>query len=210
MYKVLDDHKFLDLLEEDTKAMLLDKGRIRTFENGALIHNSGDTAEYMGVILEGQVSFSRTDAAGNSLQYLQIGVGESYGLIALMTGGTRTHDANAVGNARVLFISRPLLLQMMDESKSIRMLVLSTLSKRLAIALETLQDERTLSLKGRLKKRLRENADKEGVVNFTQSQMAEYLSVSRNSVGTALKALEREKYLKIQYGKIFLLSVNDV
>lgn len=208
MYKVLDDHSFLDLLEEETKAMLHEKGRIRTFENGALIHNSGDAADHMGVILEGQISFSRTDAAGNSLQYVQIGAGESYGLIALMTGRTRTHDANAVGNVRLLFVSKPLLLQMMDESKSIRMLVLQTLSKRLAIALDTLQDERTLSLKDRLKKRLKENADQEGVVNFTQSQMAEYLSVSRNSIGTAMKALEREKYLKIQYGKIFLLGVN--
>lgn len=209
MYKVLDNHNFLDLLDDETKFMLIDRGRIRTLETGAMLHTAGDFVDHMTIILEGRVSFSRLDASGNTLQYLLLGKGESFGLVALMTGRGRTHDAHAISNVRLLYIRKSLLLQMMDEFKSIRMLVLQTLSKQLSIALETLQDERTLSLKDRLKKRLRENADSDGVVHFTQTQIAEYLSVSRNSVGTALKALEAEKFIKIQYGKVFLNPSQD-
>ncbi len=202
MRSELDDGTLFHELDAASRERALTLGRVRSYEHQACIHNKDEPADSAVIVLEGQVELTLTDSDGNISSYIAIHPGQLFGFISLFTLNRRRNDAYARGKTTLLYLDRNVLDQLIDELPSVRHYVVNVLASKLALALETISDDRTLKVKPRLAKRLLENVRSDGVVPLTQQQLAEYMSVSRYAVGKALGELQADGLLDICYGKV--------
>jgi len=87
----------LDMLGTPERNWLAQIGQRRNFADGELIHNRGDVADAMGIVIKGQVKLVRLGANGAQTFVSMVREGQHFGDILLLGSFRRSHDAFAVG-----------------------------------------------------------------------------------------------------------------
>ena len=114
----MDETAIMRFLKENTRlfsefsesqlAELLQGSTIRTYEENEGIIECGEESRFLGVILEGQVEASVTDNRGERIKLMNLGPGETIGLISLMTGELNPSDIIGTGPSKVLIVPQTL------------------------------------------------------------------------------------------------------
>jgi len=86
-------------------ATLVSLAEEKAYAADELIIREGGPGESMFVVLSGEVVVFR-DAQGKRIEFTRMGVGESFGELALMDDGPRSASVAAVGPTRVLRITQ--------------------------------------------------------------------------------------------------------
>ena len=118
-------------------------------------------------------------------------------------------QAIASGEARLISIDRPLLRELMADDIGWAELLLRSLSRQLAGALDLIDGERQLSTVDRLAKLLQvmaRDSDTGDVVRASQQQLADLLGVSRVTLGAALRELAARGTIKRGYRQVQMLN----
>jgi CRP-like cAMP-binding protein len=184
------------------------RARVRDFAAGQFVQHQGDPGDAFWAVIEGHVTIGRYAADGGFTHFAVLGAGDLFGELAFFTGVPRQVDALAEGPARLVAIDRPLLRQLMATDVGWAELLLRSLSRQLAMALDTIDAERRLSTAERLRALLgamaKDSADGDRVT-ATQQQLADLLGVSRVTLGAALRVLTETGDVERGYGHIRLL-----
>ncbi|PQM28055.1 hypothetical protein CVO77_05920 [Sphingopyxis lindanitolerans] len=144
---------------------------------------------------------------GGFTAFAVLGPGDLFGELAFFTGVPRQVDALASGAARLVAIDRPLLRRLMAADIGWAELLLRSLGRQLAGALDIIDAERRLGSADRLLRLLRMMAadGPDGAsVRATQQQLADLLGVSRVTLGAALRELAARGLIETGYGRIRL------
>lgn len=190
-------------------AQLAARARAREFSDGQFVQHQGDPGDAFWAVVSGHVTIGRYAADGAFTNFGVLGPGDLFGELAFFTGVPRQVDALASGAAQLVAIDRPLLRQLMAADVGWAELLLRSLSRQLAMALDTIDAERRLSTPERLIGLLRamaadsESGDR---VTATQQQLADLLGVSRVTLGAALRQLTSQGLVARGYGHIRLLG----
>ncbi len=83
---------------------LANGSRVEAFEPGDVIANAGDEVHFLGVILDGILAASASTATGKKQELGNLGRGETFGELALMSGDALVADVVAVERSRVMFL----------------------------------------------------------------------------------------------------------
>jgi CRP/FNR family transcriptional regulator, cyclic AMP receptor protein len=164
-------------------------GTTRKYAAGARIHSTGDPADALSIVKSGRVSMWRTGATGEDSMAVVFSSGDCFGLFPLLMDQPRCNNAQAIENSQLIQVGASRVWEMIDDSPDVRRQVIGFLSSRLARVLDMLDDERRLPLAERLAKRMIDCMAPNGLVSLSQSQLAQQMGVSRNTVGTALKKM---------------------
>jgi signal transduction histidine kinase len=105
----MTDHGFLSIFEPSAAARLLEHGRIMEFEDGSVIFREKDPADALFVVLQGQVSLT-TSAAGRQEYIAMAGEDECFGEFGVLDGESRSAEATAIGDVRLLRIPRDVFI----------------------------------------------------------------------------------------------------
>jgi CRP-like cAMP-binding protein len=205
-FHLAPESNFLAGLPSEMKAKFLRASHMRDCKAGVLIHQSGQDSGSMSIIRSGTVRMSNLGIDGAQVTIADLGPGESFGLMPLLSGRSRTHDAHAITDVRLLELNRPSLKRLMDEAPDLRDWVISQLADRLMRALEAVEDERRLPLKNRLAKLILQKAQGSKSVRTTQSALADELGASRYGVGLGLKELADNGLVQTAYGAVLILD----
>lgn len=181
-------------------------GRVRHFDKGQIIQHQGDAGQLIWAVIEGHVSISRFSEDGGQTVFAVVGAGDLFGELAFFTGIPRQVSAIATGPAALVPIDRALLRQLMLDDVGWAELLLRSLSRQLAVALDIIDRERRLPMADRIYHLLADmRADRgDDRVRVTQQQLADLLGVSRVTAAAALAALERAGRIERGYGWIRL------
>jgi acetate kinase len=95
----LFEHFPADQVEE-----IVIKSRLATFEGNEAIIETGDESRFMGVVISGQAEVSTTDNTGSRSVIAQLGPGDVFGVISLLTGDRIAADVIAGNRCFVLII----------------------------------------------------------------------------------------------------------
>ncbi|GJL95995.1 MAG: hypothetical protein DHS20C05_24000 [Hyphococcus sp.] len=194
-----------DLLSEPLRAQLSSVANHVRYHDGKLIHSRGEVKPGLSIIQTGAVRFANPGIDGAYATTSTLGAGHCFGEATLFARLPRTYDAIAVGDTVIEQITKPKFDRLfVAEPELARALLIST-TRRLYGALEFLDDLRNLPLDVRTAKLLASMlaaSRKEGVVQCTQTDLAFTLGVTRVSVGTALRKLQKEGILTLHYGRI--------
>lgn len=185
-------------------ASLCAEGRIAFHNDGDCIHHRGDPTLFATFVLEGAVRLSTVGVDGRRLISGRLTRGECFAIYQLFAGAPRTHDAHAEGAVQVVTLSLPMLRDLMAREPALSEFLVLYHARRLVRTMETLEDERRLSLRVRLAKRILAGCRQEEPLRRSQSDLADELGVSRYAVGTALADLSRRGLVDVAFCKIQL------
>lgn len=195
----------LSAAERDRLAAM---GPARHFADGQFVQQQGDPGDAFWAVIEGHVLVGRFAENGGFTAFAVLGPGDLFGELAFFTGVPRQADALASGAARLVAIDRPLLRRLMAADVGWAELLLRSLGRQLAGALDIIDAERRLSSADRLLRLLRMMAadgDDDTTVRATQQQLADLLGVSRVTLGVALRDLTARGLVETGYGRIRLV-----
>ncbi len=115
-------------LDPESVAKLFARGKTVEYEAGQTIFHKGELGRFMFVILSGSV-----DIVDDERTLAQLGQGENFGEMALLSNAARSASARAVAATSLLRLSFSDITQGLDSTTSLRLLIniTVTLSRRL-------------------------------------------------------------------------------
>ena len=200
----------LPLLSDNVRDALIAAGRTTTYLDGQFIHQRGEGSPGLSVILTGRVRFGIYAKSGTYIQTSVLNAGHCFGEATLFADAPRAYDADALGETKIVEISKTRFESLLKQAPSFANALLVSLTTRLYEALEFADDLRALSPEIRILKLLTRLTHSGGfsasAIPVRQIDIAYALGLSRVSVGKALNELQRQGHLRLGYKEITVIE----
>lgn len=191
-----------ELVQEKLRAVGVSKG----FRPGEEVFGPGDILTSFYLVDKGSFAFTRMTRAGHLALFGYHSEGGSFGLHPLVLGTPSVYHCQAVSEARLTCVADLKLRWLIDQDEAVRWSVLRSVCEQLRLTQRSLHEERMLSLSHRIARRLLDVADADGKILSSQSMIADFLGVSRVSIGKALKEFQALGYIQIGYANITICN----
>jgi CRP-like cAMP-binding protein len=186
----------------------------RNHLKGSLLFQQDDPGDAFFGIVSGRVRISASAADGQELHFVELGPGDTFGEIALIDGGPRTATAVVVTDAILFTIEREQFLSLLHEEPTLTFHLLTRLCQRVRWTSELAEDLSFLDIPAQLAKRIVLLAASFGTpctdgveLSVGQSDLAAFLSLSRQAVNTHLQVWRRKGWLDIGRGRILIRNL---
>lgn len=193
---------------------LLELARLRELAPGQLLFQRGDAPCGLYAVLDGAMRVGAVSLEGKEALLTLVQAPQWFGEISLFDGQPRTHDAQAEGATRLLWIPQAQLLALLAQHPGHWRDFALLMSQKLRQLFVTLEQQSLLAAAPRVAHRLLQMAAGYGEVDATrhllqlsQEQLALMLSLSRQTTNQILKSLQLEGALRLGYGEIEILDL---
>lgn len=189
-------------------AALAVKSRLQRLGDGTTVALRGGHGEEMLIVVRGQLEVSMASPEGRRHVVNVVGPGTVFGLIPVLDGLPWLHDAVTKGAGEVLWIHRDELLAAMRAHPGLSHAVVLLLCSRARKTYNALAAHSLLSMTARLARTLVILLEERGtrVLALTQSDLADMLGVTRQSLNEQLQAMVRQGVIALGRGRIEVLD----
>ncbi|MCW5730086.1 MAG: Crp/Fnr family transcriptional regulator [Alphaproteobacteria bacterium] len=190
--------------------------QIRPLRKGAVLFHQGDEGDALFGVMEGVVRIYISGRGGRQLILAFMEPGDIFGEIALLDGLPRTASADAAEDTRLLVIERTQFRALLEQEPRLSLHIIELLCERLRSNTDRLGEYAFLDLRSRLAKKLHELAmaygeqQEDGVriaLHLSQTDLAQTLGVTRESINKQIKAWTREKVLLHKSGHVVVTDM---
>lgn len=214
-----DDAAFLQntslfgALPSEALQRLAEKAVRRSFGRGEIIFREDDSGDALCVVITGLVKVYRTSPDGDEMLLVTLEPSAVFGELPMVDGGLRSASAAAVDATTVLMVSRTSLLEALRGSSELVDRLLQSLGSMVRRLTDQAADLVFLDLHGRVAKLLLRLADERGIaepggraldLHLTQSDIANMVGGSRQSVNQVLNSFERLGYVGLDGRRIVI------
>lgn len=215
MYKVSGLHSWLTNLDAEVIRALEEKSQQRDYSAGEYVYKLGDPSSYCYVVESGRIRMCNYTADGHEIVMMEFFDGDCFGESSTLENLPRFNHACAVQDSRLSVISRDDFLLLYDKYPQIARSLNTMLAGRLRVAYGNAEDAAGLALRDRvarlvLRRGYSLEADPRGhrvISGLSHEVVANMLGSSRQAVSRELKALERDGFLELHYGKIVVSDI---
>lgn len=177
---------------------------------GHILFFQDDPGDALYLIEKGSVEISVISANGKKLSLNVMRPGDIFGEIAVLDGGARTATATVLEQASFLSISRAELMRIMLDHPEVAVELVAMLCNRLRWVSQLVEDLGLLEIQERLASRLmildRTFSDYRGKLPLSQSELADFLGATRESINKALRGWQDEGLINLSRGCIHILD----
>ncbi|MBP1493924.1 Crp/Fnr family transcriptional regulator [Acinetobacter nosocomialis] len=214
----LRENTWFSLLPEAFQNFILEHGKQKTFEKNNYVFRAQDVFDGIYTVLEGSISLGYVDVNGNEALSAIAEPIMWFGEISLIDHEPRSHDAIALKKSTVLHIpAKPLNELLKDNPYYWYYFARLTSQKLRYVFLEKIAIQ-TRSLSQRLAQRLLFIVEgygnhlivQERQIHISQDQLANMLTVSRQTINHELNLLEKQNIIKISFRKIEILDIEKL
>lgn len=206
----------LDGLSEDAKQALIAAGRRVRFSSGQLIQTRGETAAELVIILSGHVRMTTLCEDGSELLSGILGPGQQFNEVTLFAKAARTHDALAVGDIELLFLTETAYSQFSKNHPEIIQALLISNVQRVHQLIELLNDVRALPKIVVLARILYKNAwqlrgesqSNTVEIDIAQEDIAMFLGVTRPYLNKIFTQLSDLGLIHLTYRKVQISNLS--
>jgi CRP/FNR family cyclic AMP-dependent transcriptional regulator len=181
----------------------------RSYKKDSYIFMHGDQGDALYGVVSGRIRISSSSRNSDQVFLNVMEPGDSFGEIALLDGQPRSADAVAVEDTNLVVIMRPDFLQLLKKNHELTIHLLQLCCQRVRWTSELIEDSAFLSSHAHLAKRLIGLARLQGEdtatgkrVKINQSDLANFLSTSRQLVNQFLQEWSREGWVELGRGNI--------
>lgn len=193
--------------EGDIFAMLVDAGRRQCFDHGTQVLHRGDPPTGFWLIEQGQVMACRFSREGERILYGVLGEGDLIGELACFTGLPQQMNAFAEGATCLVWIALGQIDSLLESEPRFARWLLNAMAHKMRTALDRIEVDSSLSAQARIARVLADLSLEQGPeLDITQQQLADFVGVSRVTVGQVLSALESASAVERHYGKIRVVA----
>lgn len=192
------------------------KAQRRTLDKGELLFNVGDASDALYVVADGRIRIWAVSAAGAEVTLNVLTSGAIFGEIGMLDGGVRTAGASAMTATQLIIIARRTFFDALDRDPQLARNVIDLLCKRLRWTSARMEDATLRQAPQRLARILAYLARDYGkatpkgievLLKLTQSEMAQWTAMSRESLNKLLNRWIEERLLSQVRGG---LTVHDL
>jgi CRP/FNR family cyclic AMP-dependent transcriptional regulator len=193
-------------LSKQEIATLAEAAIVRTYPKNTIVVTEGERSDSLYVILSGRVKVLVSDENGKDLVLNIQGPGEYFGELAL-DEGPRSASVATLETCRMAVIANDVLRHFLAEHPDAALQLIKGLIGRVRHATESLKDLALLDVYGRVAKLLlglAKETDGRMIIDqrFTQQDIADRVSASREMVSRILKDLSVGGYITYDNGRI--------
>ncbi len=174
--------------------------RIKKFQTGSMISQSGEPVNALMIILSGTLKGEMSDFAGRVIKIEDI---PAPGVIAsaFMFGNRNTFPVNvtSVSDGELLYIKKSDFLKMLRINDELLVNFLDMISNRSQFLSEKIKFLSFKTIRGKLANFILQKAGKDKsfiTLGMTQNELADFFGVTRPSVARSLGELENEGYIE--------------
>jgi CRP/FNR family cyclic AMP-dependent transcriptional regulator len=213
--ELLAETDLFGVLDPATLEEAASRTLVRVVEKGQTIFGQAEPGDRMFVVAEGAVKLVVRSAQGEVVALARHWRPATFGEVALLDGGTRSATAEAVEPATLVVVTRDELIHLLRSDPQVVDRVLKALGGLIRRADQQATELVFLDLPGRLARRLLELAETPGdgpegprprTRRVTQTELANMVGGSRQSVNIALRSLERRGFIRLVGWSIELLD----
>ncbi len=182
--------------------------RNRTYRQGETVFEEGTPGSKLFGVISGRLMITANSPTGSQLHLNVIGQGEIVGEIAFLDGGLRTATGRAAEPLTCFEIERDSFFELAHRFPELSGHLLQLICKRVRWMTRLVADSAFLSVPDRMAARLRDLAKpnethKSNVeVRISQTDLAQFLGVSRQVVNGYLRAWEKAGLVELGRGTI--------
>lgn len=186
-------------------ALLGQAGRRHRFAGGETIQQQGDADRGFWLVEAGRVMACRFGREGALTIFAVLGPGDLIGELAHFSGVPRQVDLRAESDAVLVRIDAPTIDRLLAAEPLLVRWLLHSLASQLRIALDRIEQNRSMPAAARLARTLADLAAQGGPdIAVTQQELADFVGVSRVTAGQALGELTRAGLIARGYGKVIV------
>jgi CRP/FNR family cyclic AMP-dependent transcriptional regulator len=210
---MLRSHPFFRELDDRIVERLIPHAITRKVKKGILLFRKGDAGTNLYAVCAGAVRVSAPSDQGKDAVFNLIVPGEIFGEIAFLDGGPRTADAVMIESGELMVIERRDFLPLLHDYPKLALRLLEILCGRLRRTSEQVEDIVFLGLEARLAKTLlylyEHSASRHPQeLKVTQREISHLVGVSRESANKQLRRWQRQKWVRLERGRLSILSLN--
>jgi CRP/FNR family transcriptional regulator, cyclic AMP receptor protein len=191
---------------EDLLAEVASLCRNRVYRRGDAVFKEGSAGAKLYGVISGRLLITTTSDKGLELHLNVVEPGEIVGEIAFLDGGPRTATGRAAETSTCFEMDRAAFFKLLERTPQLSTHLLQLVCQRVRWMTKLAADSAFLSVPERLAVRLRHLArphDSESVeVKISQTDLAQFLGVSRQVVNGYLRTWEREGLIELGRGTI--------
>lgn len=202
-------------MDSDALQQLVGKAQRRSYRRGEVIFRENDPGHALCVVVEGLVKIYLTSVDGDEMVLVTLGPSAVFGELPMIDEGPRSAAAAAVEPSTLLMLTRPALLEAIHASPQLVDGLLRSLGSMVRRLTDQAADLVFLDLHGRVAKLLLGLAEERGTsssagweldLHLTQSDLANMVGGSRQSVNQVLRSFERLGYLRLDGRRIEIIQ----
>jgi CRP/FNR family transcriptional regulator len=208
------DTDLLQWLPPDVRDAVASAAVRRRVGAGGFIFQHGDSGSAMYRVLEGTVRLSLMRVDGYQMIYALLGPGECIAASSLIDNHPLPQTAEALDDVQLQVLGTAAFAKLRENYREFDNALLHLFARRLRTLSINIGTARLADLTSQIVLRLLElaNRDSRGrlSVTVTHSELAMFVSVSRQSVHRVLKSLVEEGLIALHYGSIELLDLEGL
>ena len=196
--EILKQSPLFNSLEYADLEGLVSSMRVQSLKQGQPLFHKGDEGTALYIVKKGAIKIVLPSKIGDEIIVTLFSINDFFGEMALLDGEPRSANAVAIEPTEVFVLNRNDFLSFLKSNINAILSILSSLSKRLRLTDEFLEDTCFLSISARLAKKLFELAESHGkkednIVNIdlglTQKELGDMIGATRESTNKELKIL---------------------
>lgn len=199
----------LSACRQDELDDLLARATVVPVKAGATIMAQGGDGDHLVILLAGDVRVSMVASNGREIILDYCGPGAVLGEIALLDGKPRTASVTAMGPGRMLRVSRPAFEAFIERHPRLAFRMMRDMAGRLRQANDTIENDRAFASGPRLArflKRLTDGAAPRLRHDLSQSELGNFVGISREHVNRQLAAWAEAGVIELNQGRIKIID----
>ena len=194
---------------EDVRRVLA-IARRRAFRRGEIVFHEGDPADTLHLIARGRFAARVTTPTGDTALLSVRVPGESFGELALVGegDGRRSASVESLDEGETHAVARADFDRLRREHPPVGEVLVALLAAELRRATVLLVDAYYAPAERRVRRRLAELADEDGVVALTQEDVAALAGTSRATVNKVLRDAQRRGFVELRRGRTVVLDAD--
>jgi len=209
LIQLLQQHWLFRCLTSTEINFIAKRLRHKTYLSGEYIFYQGDEPTYLYVVISGEVSVEVISENGQATILASLFQNEIFGEFALIDGKPRSASARARAETEIAYLNKSEFLTLIESNPKFSLGLASGLVTRLRSSNDQIERLSTKPLRVRILAALLElcHGQDSSIIKFTQMELAQKVSGSREKVNINLKAFERQGFITISRGQI---EIHDI
>ncbi|MCG5259566.1 Crp/Fnr family transcriptional regulator [Cupriavidus gilardii] len=203
-------------LSDDQRQRVRQAMFVREFNPGDYVCHKGEMAEHWLGVLEGIVKITTVSPSGKSVTFTGVPTGGWFGEGAALKQEIRKYDVMALRHSRIAFLPRETFQWLLDTSLPFTRFLLTQLNERLGQFIAAVEYERLLDIDSRVARAVSSLFNEHlypGIgtkLEISQEEIGLLAGISRQRANQALKVLEQQGLVRVDYGEIEVLDLEGL
>ncbi len=214
--ELLRNSQWAEGLTEDELDRALSGTIERLVPAGGYVCMKGEPVNHWMGVIDGLLKMASHWSTGKTTSLAGIPTGGWFGEGSLLKDEVRRYEVIALRDSRVAYMNRATFRWLLDHSIAFNRFLLTQINERLGQFIAMIEHERLLEIDARIARCLAGlfnpilGPGAQRQVEISQEELGYLAGISRQRVNQALKLLEDQGLLRIEYGRINVLDVDGL